>query len=63
MSSYDRRLDMMTGHDYPGVRGAGFVAWETDERELGARVACALDDPDRDQYWWALHDPDTEGRS
>lgn len=47
---YNRTLDRMTGHDYPGVRSHGFVRWEIDELELGARVAIALDDPE--QAWW-----------
>lgn len=46
----DPRTDRMLGHDYPGVRGPGFVQWEIDELELGARVALMLDDPE--QAWW-----------
>jgi hypothetical protein len=34
----------------PGVHGSGFVQWELDELELGARVAMLLDDPE--QAWW-----------
>lgn len=49
---YNRTLDRVTGHDYPGVRSQGFVRWEIDELELGARVAMALDDPE--QAWWEL---------
>lgn len=49
---YNRTLDRMTGHDYPGVHTHGFVNWEIDEIELGARVAMALDDPE--QAWWEL---------
>lgn len=49
---YNRTLDRMTGHDYPGVRSPGFVRWEIDEIELGARVAICLDDPE--QAWWEL---------
>jgi hypothetical protein len=48
--SYDYRNDRMVGHDYPGVHGSGFVQWELDELELGARVAMLLDDPE--QAWW-----------
>ncbi len=47
------RNDRLVGHDYPGVRGNGFVRWELDELELGARVAMALDDPE--QWWWTLN--------
>lgn len=54
MSRYERDRDRLVGHDYPGVRGSGFVAWELDELEVGARVACALDDPE--QVWWLLCD-------
>lgn len=42
--------DRLTGHDYPGVRGAGWVQYELDELELGARVAISIDDPE--QAWW-----------
>lgn len=42
----------MIGHDYPGVRPPGFVQWEFDELELGARVAISLDDPE--QAWWEI---------
>ena len=42
--------DRYTGHDYPGVRTPGFIQFELDELELGARAAMALDDPD--QAWW-----------
>lgn len=49
---YNRKLDRMVGHDYPGVRSPGFVRWEIDELELGAGAAIALDDPE--QAWWEL---------
>jgi hypothetical protein len=48
---YNRKLDRMCGHGGPGL-SAGFVRWEQDEIELGARVAMALDDPE--QWWWEL---------
>lgn len=54
MWRYDRRRDVMTGHDYPGVCGAGMHAFTVDELELGARAALAIDDPDGDQWWWVL---------
>ena len=50
---YDRKTDRFLGHDYPGVRGAGFVQFEMDELELGARAALAIGDPE--QYWWEIH--------
>lgn len=49
----DRKTDRYVGHDYPGVRGGGFVRFELDEMELGGRVAHALDDPE--QWWWEIH--------
>lgn len=49
---YNRTIDRMLGHDYPGVYGNGFVQWELDELELGARVAMAIDDPE--QAWWEI---------
>lgn len=49
---YNRTLDRMTGHDYPGVYSHGFVDWEIDELELGYRVACFINDPE--QAWWEL---------
>lgn len=52
---YSYRHDRMVGHDYPGVHGSGFVQWELDELELGARVACAIDDPE--QWWRELYGP------
>lgn len=42
--------DRFVGHDYPGVVGNGFVAYEIDELELGARAAQALGDSE--QGWW-----------
>jgi hypothetical protein len=54
MWGYDRRRDMMTGHDFPGVCGSGMHGFALDELELGARAALAIDDPDGDQWWWAL---------
>lgn len=42
--------DRLVGHDYPGVRGSGFVQYELDELEVGARAATQLDDPE--QAWW-----------
>jgi hypothetical protein len=50
VSNYNRRTDRLTGHDYPGVRNAGFIQFEIDELELGARVAFAIDSPE--QAWW-----------
>ena len=47
--------DQLIGHDYPGVLSNGFVQYELDELELGARVAIGLDDPD--QWWWELYGP------
>jgi len=44
--------DRLTGHDYPGVRSRGFIQFELDELELGARAAMGLDDPD--QAWWEI---------
>jgi hypothetical protein len=44
--------DRLIGHDYPGVRSSGFVQYELDELELGARVAMAIDDPE--QAWWEI---------
>lgn len=52
---YDRRLDRMTGHDFPGVCGPGMDSFTRDEVELGARVALELDDGDC-QAWWILDD-------
>ncbi len=52
VNGYDARTDRMVGHDFPGVRSAGFVQYEQDELELGARAALQLDDPD--QAWWVL---------
>lgn len=49
---YNRTLDRMIGHDYPGVYSHGFVDWEIDELELGARAAMAIDDPE--QAWWEI---------
>jgi len=49
---YDRRRDMMTGHDYPGVCGHGMHQFQLDELEFGARATIALDDPE--QWWWVL---------
>lgn len=48
----DRATDRWVGHDYPGALGNGFVGYETDELELGARAACSIDDPD--QTFWEL---------
>lgn len=53
MTTYNRKLDRLVGHYYPGVPGSGFVQWEIDELELGARAASALDDPE--QAWWNIH--------
>lgn len=50
--AYKRVLDRMVGHDYPGVYSQGFVQFEIDELELGARVAMAIDDPE--QAWWEI---------
>lgn len=47
---YDRTRDRLVGHDYPGALGNGWVQFEHDELELGARVAAALDD--EEQAWW-----------
>lgn len=49
---YNRKTDKLVGHDYPGVFGNGFIQFELDELELGARVAIQLDDPE--QWWWEL---------
>lgn len=55
MYTYNRRLDRMVGHSgWGGAHGHGFHDWMIDEIELGARVALAIDDPDRDQWWWNL---------
>jgi len=51
-NTYDRRLDRLVGHDYPGVHTRGFVQYELDELELGARAAMAIDDPE--QAWWEV---------
>jgi hypothetical protein len=48
------RNDRLTGHDFPGVRSAGFVQFELDELEFGFRVAVALDDPM--QTFWVLYE-------
>lgn len=53
--SYQQRSDRLVGHDYPGVHGPGFVQFELDELELGARAAYGLGDPE--QCWWELHGP------
>ena len=49
---YNRTLDRLVGHDYPGVYGNGFVQWEQDELELGARAAIMIGDPE--QAWWEV---------
>ena len=51
---YDPKRDMLTGHDYPGVCGAGMAEYQLAELELGARAAAAAGDPD--QWWWALRE-------
>lgn len=47
---YDRKTDRFQGHDYPGSYSSGFVRFEQDEMEVGARAAMALDEPE--QGWW-----------
>lgn len=49
---YDRKTDQFRGHDYPGVLGGGpgFIRFELDQIEMGARAALALNDPE--QTWW-----------
>jgi hypothetical protein len=42
--------DRLVGHDYPGIRSSGFIQYELDELELGARASMAIDDPE--QGWW-----------
>jgi hypothetical protein len=49
---YNRRLDRMIGHDFPGVCGHGMHDFMVDEIEFGARATMALGDPD--QAWWKL---------
>lgn len=51
---YDRRRDVMTGHDHPGVCGNGMHDFTLDEAELGARVALQLDEGRDDQTYWEL---------
>lgn len=43
----------MIGHNFSGTYTSGFVQWEQDEIELGARVAHAL--ADSEQWWWEIH--------
>ncbi len=50
---YDRRRDVMTGHDHPGVCGNGMHTFTLDELEVGARAAMALD-PVEEQAWWEI---------
>lgn len=52
MNSYDRKLDRIIGHDYPGTHHQGLHDFIMDELELGARVAMAFDDPT--QTWWEI---------
>lgn len=55
---YDRLLDRMTGHDFPGTCGPGMDCFTRNEVELGARVALELDDDC--QAWWILDDLRTQ---
>jgi len=50
--------DRLIGHDYPGVLSNGWLQYELDELELGARAAIGLDDPE--QWWWELYGPRSE---
>lgn len=52
MNTYNRRLDRLITHDWPGTHGNHMVNFVMDEIELGARVALAIDDPE--QWWWEL---------
>lgn len=51
---YDRRLDRMTGHDFPGVVGNGMDDFTRDELELGARAALQLGEGNDEQTYWEL---------
>lgn len=58
MKVYDRRLDRLISHDYPGLHGAGMHNFVMDEIELGARVALTIADPE--QWWWEIHHEEVE---
>lgn len=52
MPQYNKKLDRLITHDFPGVHSNGMHDFVMDEIELGARVAILISDPE--QAWWEL---------
>lgn len=56
---YNKQLDMLVGYDaLTGALSHGWVDYQLDEIELGARVALAINDPE--QWFWEIHHEEIE---